>query len=228
MNYSKQIRWHLSPQSLAKKLKLKIIIVSFLMLSGLIYLCRTAILTELGNYLVLDTSQQMPVADYGIILAGEYPERAIEAATLVREGKINRLIVSQNAALRGIGLLKQWKIESRDETSNNMQLLLNLGVPRERVMVSPVAASSTTDEARLMTGWLGGEKIKQRLLIITSAPHSRRAFFVFKSIAGDKVDLAVKPSRFDSFDPHTWWHDRYQLKLVVNEYLKMVTRPLLR
>src|SRR5690349_17908603 len=143
MNYLKYSRWRLKKPNLFLRMNKKGWFGLLIIILALLFYFRAAILTTFGEFLVVDTQASMPVADFGIVLSGEYPERAMEAASLYREGAIKRVIVSQNAALHGLQLLRQWKVETNDDTSNNYNLLLRLGVRREDLSLSPSPSAST-------------------------------------------------------------------------------------
>lgn len=204
----------------------------------LIFLWRGAeLLTAVGSYLVLEN---FPVTHntttYGVVLAGEFPARTLEAAQLYNEGRLDSIVLTKQVEPAAFQLLTKLGTPMPEEQGRSRQLLIALGVPDTRIIrFSGTPVASTRAEAQSVRDWWqrratleAGAKTPARLVIVSSATHTRRAYFVFKEVFGDTAPIFVKPSRFDDYRADQWWQNRSMLKIVALEYEKLFTRHITR
>jgi len=80
-------------------------------------------------------------------------------------------------------------------------------------------------EALLVSQYLIGNPDIDTLVIITSAPHTRRASIIFNHVF-KKNELPVSvlfcPSKYTNFDATKWWRTDKGIQVVLSEYLKLV------
>jgi uncharacterized SAM-binding protein YcdF (DUF218 family) len=100
--------------------------------------------------------------------------------------------------------------------------LRQLGVPETAITVMPREVDNTAEEAAVTrevasrSGWT-------RLIVVTSKYHSRRTRFAFRrEFNGTPVQIIVRTSRYDSAKPERWWHDRADVRSVLQEYAKLL------
>ena len=173
--------------------------------------------------LLLTTEAPLDTADRIVVLAGSssYQERAWEAARLFREGRSNRILIT-NDDLRGPWSQK----EQRNPFFYELSLveLKNAGVPADRVEVLNQPVSSTRDEAVVVKAYAVEHGLRS-ILVVTSPYHSRRALWVFENeftgtdtrVGLVHVALAASPPA-----PSTWWLTGRGWRLVPSEYGKMI------
>lgn len=175
----------------------------------------------LANYLIIE--RPLAHADAMIVLSGSsvYNERAFRAAELYKQG------VSAKIFLTDDGIRAGWN----DALRTNPRFvdlaqwdLIALGVPADAITILPGLPDGTESEARLLAA-----EIEQRplssVLIITSAYHSRRAFWAFgKTLASKSVTLGIEHAPLGDLNPKpsNWWRSRLGWKLVAEEYVKAV------
>ncbi len=181
---------------------------------------RQRILVAVAGFLV---AGDLPVrSDAIVVLSGSIPDRILEAVDLYHAGFASQVLLTQEGRLPGLDALRSRGVHLPERHEQNREIALALGVPAERLEILPRRATSTLAEARALVQWLR-ERHLQRVLLVTSRAHARRAKAIFRALAGGNPEILVVPSRYDPFDPQTWWHERAFVRRVVTEYGKLLT-----
>ena len=182
------------------------------------------ILKGMASYLVVD-NLNAEKADYGLVLAGEFPNRVLEAAQLYREGRIAKILLTDNLESEGIDRLRQMGIDVDDQQRRNYKVLLQLEIPSHDIIRIRGECNSTFAEASRVGRFIGyhntGTKHLPHLVVITSPTHTRRAYKIFRRNLGNHIQVMVKPTRYDQFLATPWWRERHHLKEVILEYQKL-------
>ena len=181
----------------------------------------------LGRYLVV--SQPIENPDAIIVLAGsaEYEERNLEAARLYKEGAAPRIILTNDGVRGG------WNNElGRNPyfVEKARWLLTANGVPDAAIEEIPHPIRDrgeigTEVEAKKVLAYCR-EKGYKRLLIVTSAYHTRRALMVYSAAAGllgarSAVGIAHPGSAAGEIPNLTWWLSSKNWRTVIGEYVKI-------
>ena len=172
---------------------------------------------------LLITEAPLAKADAIVVLGGSanYRERAHEAARLLREGRA-QLILLTNDNQRG-----PWStVEQRNLYfyERSLEELHNAGVPEKSVDVLMNEVSGTHEEAELVKQYATDQGFRS-VLIVTSAYHSRRALWTFSRVfrdTGIQVGLTPATPGTESPSPATRWLTRRGWRLVPTEYVKMI------
>jgi uncharacterized SAM-binding protein YcdF (DUF218 family) len=102
--------------------------------------------------------------------------------------------------------------------------IIDLGVSAERVKILPDNAQSTQEEALIMKEYLDNTPDIDTLLLITSAPHTRRAQMIFNRVFRESkipVCLLCSPSSYTTFHSQGWWKSKDDIETVLLEYIKI-------
>jgi uncharacterized SAM-binding protein YcdF (DUF218 family) len=169
------------------------------------------LLTAVGQQLV--ASDELRPADVLIVLAGNAPSRAEQAATLFREGWAPRLIVSDER-VQSHGFSMTWsELYARG--------LVTLDVPPDAIVLLPTLAEDTRDEA-LQARSLMQQNGWRRAILVTDAFHSRRAVLLFRA-AFEPAGLEVRSSPATNGGIHLdrWWTNPDAVEAVASEYFKL-------
>jgi uncharacterized SAM-binding protein YcdF (DUF218 family) len=161
-------------------------------------------ITRLGNWLVVqDPLQKSSVV---VVLGGQVPFRAMEAAAIYREGwarevwLTRRTIDPDEEALARIGI----EVASGETLSQNV--LEKLGVPKAAIRTLDKRVQNTADEMRVIAQEM--EKTStDRVTIVTSKFHTRRVRFLWHTLNGGRVAAIVRFSPYDPSDPDHWWRN---------------------
>jgi uncharacterized SAM-binding protein YcdF (DUF218 family) len=178
------------------------------------------ILTSMGRYLVVE---QDPVKSDLIVClgGGNGVERALTAADVYQRGLAPKIFVPRESLPDGYEVLKRKGVsylESRDRT---VLLLKDLHVPDSAILTSETPLDSTAKEAALVAK-LANEKNFRSIILVTSPPHSRRAWLAFKKATSEGVRVGVVPSSYSRFNAEGWWKTPKSAKEVLFEYQKLI------
>jgi len=172
-----------------------------------------------GHWLVV--SDPLGNAQAIVVLSGDVPFRAIEAASIYRNGRALEVWItrgirpSREAALAKLGI--QFV---RGETYNK-QVLQKLGVPADAIRLLNKGVRNTEEEVQLIAHELkraGGE----RVILVTSKPHTRRVKTIWHALVGDSAEAIVRHAKEDPFDPRRWWRNTKDALAVSREVFGMM------
>jgi len=160
-----------------------------------------------GAFLIVNDPQH---ADVIVALAGETDRRPARALELLRAGYAPMLVLDVPAGA---------KIYDR-QTIDIAQNYVN-GLPEhERIAICPIVGLSTKTEAQDVTRCLG-QTAKQRILLVTSDYHTRRALSTFKhELKAQQISVAAAsdPAQFG----HSWWKHRQWAKINFDEWIRLM------
>ena len=175
----------------------------------------------IGNYLISDDLQENR-ADLGVLLGGEFPNRALEAANLWHEKRIKRIFVTANRESDGYYLLKENDVPIYSKQERNARLLERMGVPKDALIILSGSSNSTESEATQVKRWFAKNPPRgaSSIVIVTSPTHTKRSKRIFRRHLPSDVHIFAKPTRFDTFSEKKWWRERHLIKEVILEYQK--------
>lgn len=143
------------------------------------------------------------------ISGGDTSARAVEAIRLYKAGWAQTLVFS-GAALDKTG-------PSNAEAMREQAI--SAGVPESAILIE-TEALDTTENAFRTRALLGQEF--DRLILVTSPYHQRRAGLEFAYFLGDKVTVLNHPTPYDRLWPEYWWMSWNGWVLALTEGIKTV------
>ena len=194
--------------------------VFLIVLIGLVMLW--PILTWAGANLLIVKSE-IASADALVVLSGSstYLERADWAARLYREGRAPLIILTNDSLISG------WdKVEERNPFFYELAAreLVKRGVPESKIQVVSNIALGTYEESLGLRDYATTHNLR-RLLVVTSAYHSRRALWSMRRAcegSGIEIGIDSPPPGWQTPSPSTWWWHRWGWKVVAGEYGKII------
>jgi uncharacterized SAM-binding protein YcdF (DUF218 family) len=171
----------------------------------------------------LIVKSELAPADAIVVLSGSstYRERADWAAKLYREGRAPLIILTDDKLISG------WNgREERNPYFYELALkeLRDRGVPADRVVVISEPALGTYYESLNVREYATSHNLK-RLLIVTSAYHSRRALWSMRHAcerSGIEIGIEGPAPGWQTPSAWLWWTRRWGWKVVAGEYVKLV------
>lgn len=193
-----------------------IAVASAAALLGVLCVGHPFLLRGLGGYLVMEESlEQVPVI---VVLAGEAPFRAMEAAELYRGGWAPKIILTAGKKDEAYYALESLGIKPPDY---NREVLLRLGIPNDSILLLNEEVENTVQELdaviRLVraNGW-------NRVIIVTSKAHSRRSAEIWNYLSRGGPKIIVRWAKQDPFVVDGWWERRGFAFVVLREYLGLM------
>jgi len=155
-----------------------------------------------GAWLVV--SDPLRPARAVVVLAGQVPFRAMEAAATYRKGLVPEVWLTRNGTSDEDATLARLGIERPGEYVYSQQVLERLGVPRSAIHVLGPKTLNTADEVHAIASRLhavGGK----RVIVVTSKYHTRRVRVLWQRLAGPRLEALVQYTSSDPFKPERWW-----------------------
>jgi uncharacterized SAM-binding protein YcdF (DUF218 family) len=168
----------------------------------------------IGRWLVVQ--DPLVHSDAIVVLSGQLPERALEAARLYRAGYADQVWVSQG--LSPAEELKPMKIFFLGEDFYNEKVLLAQGVPLDSIRILERPSANTEEEVREISEDLRRDSL-HRVIVVTSKPHTRRVRTIWRELVGSDPGLIVRYATDDAYDGAHWWRHTHDALDIVRETL---------
>ena len=182
-------------------MRLRIIIAALLIVMLIVLASRA------GSVLIVDAPQR---SDVIVVLAGETDHRPARALQLLDQGYAPRVLIDVPAEASVFGFTEVKLAEKYAQL-----------VPEHAsVFICPIEGLSTRDESHDAAKCLDGEQAN-RILIVTSDFHTRRALNIFRhEIRGKTFSVAASydGTQFGS----RWWTNRQWAKTLLEEWMKIL------
>jgi uncharacterized SAM-binding protein YcdF (DUF218 family) len=182
------------------------------------YAERDQLAPRVAAFLIVDQPRQR--ADAIVVLGGSLPDRILEAVDIYKAGMAPRIVLGREPASPGIDELRRrgGRMLERDEV--NVAIAEQLGVPKSALVVVDGRPTSTLAEAWIIIPYLRRVGAK-RVILVSSKIHTRRAGLTYRAHAPE-IEFTTCASRFDPFDPQSWWEIRGNVRRVFFEYQKLL------
>jgi uncharacterized SAM-binding protein YcdF (DUF218 family) len=163
---------------------------------------------------MLIVSEEIDAPDAIVVLASHEWERLPVAA----------LIAHRHPAAR-VWLTLPVEVTEHNcfECADRVEWLTAEGIAEQRVTVLPQRVVNTYDEARATAAFVHAHPV-DRLVIVTSAYHGRRALATFRHLftrTGVRAHVGLAPA-LSSAQPARWWRRRYDRDYVAYEWAGIV------
>jgi len=156
-----------------------------------------------------------------VVLGGHMPFRAVEAALIYRQGWAPEIWLTRGDHTTEEAVIKQLGIQVTWEESYSRQILVRLQVPGGAIRLLSERARNTAEEVRSIARELnriGGE----RVILVTSKPHSRRVRETWRAIVGEFPYAVVRYAGDDPYKPDLWWRNTSDALAVSREILGLL------
>jgi uncharacterized SAM-binding protein YcdF (DUF218 family) len=162
-------------------------------------------------------------ADAIVVLSGPgtYSERADWAAKLYAERRAPVVVLSNEGLLSGWSASDDRNLYFYELAARRLQ---RDGVATKDIKVVSDIGAGTYQESVRLCNYAAAEKLN-RILIVTSAYHSRRALWSIQGACKDKqiqIGMESPPPGWQTPAPAFWWLHKSGWRLVAGEYVKMI------
>lgn len=171
---------------------------------------------------LLIVESEIVSADAIVVFSGSstYIERSDWAAKLYREGRAPVIVLTDDKLSSGWNRTEERNPFFYELATKELQ---KRGVQAERIQVVTEPALGTYYESLNICEYATAHKFK-KLLIVTSAYHSRRAFWSMRrACERSQIEIGVSAPApgWQTPSPWTWWMRRWGWRMVAGEYPKM-------
>jgi uncharacterized SAM-binding protein YcdF (DUF218 family) len=176
-------------------------------------------LKRVGGWLVIN--DQLQPARAIVVLSGLTPYRAMEAASIFHQGWAPEVWLFKDDP-RGIPeAFARLGIQHFTEEDYDAQVLEKLGVPKSKIRVMDTSTTNTQNEFTLLLEELDKQN-GDRVILVTSPVHTRRARTIWHIIAGDHPQAILRADTFEPSDPYHWWRSTQDIQDVEHEVLGLI------
>ena len=159
---------------------------------------------ELGQWLVV--ADPLEPARAIVVLSGRPPFRAMEAASLYREGLAPEVwLTNEVRAAEELALDRLGVPVVRGEAYNR-GALVRLGVKPEAIRLLGAGIWNTVDEVRVIAAELRLDA-GDRVIIVTSKAHSRRVRATWAALVGASPKAIIRYAQEEPYDARGWWRN---------------------
>jgi uncharacterized SAM-binding protein YcdF (DUF218 family) len=190
----------------------------FAFLGFIVVYYREHVLVSFGEYLV--TESPLEKADAIVVLSGSIPDRILEAVDLYKGGYASLIILTKSEKPPAYDELLRLGVKIPEGHEINKGVAMKLGIPGSAVITVDKRVNSTYAEVKALNEFLKEHNIDS-IILVTSKFHTTRATKLFKFVSGKDIKIVTRPSRYDTFNPESWWKERRDLKQVIYEYQKL-------
>ena len=172
---------------------------------------------------LLIVRSELVSADAIVVMSGSatYRERAAWAARLYREGRAPIVILTNDSLKSGWDKKEQRNPYFYELAARELQ---QQGVPEAKIQVVSGIALGTYEESLGVRDYASAHQLK-RLLIVTSAYHTRRTLWSLRhACEGSGIEIGIDSPApgWQTPAPSRWWWRRWGWKVVAGEYVKLI------
>jgi uncharacterized SAM-binding protein YcdF (DUF218 family) len=172
---------------------------------------------------LLIVKSEIPAADAIVVMSGSstYLERADWAAKMYREGRAPLIVLTNDSLISGWDKAEQRNPYFYELAARELQ---KRGVPESKIQVVSGIALGTYEESLGVRDYASAHQLK-RLLIVTSAYHTRRTLWSLRHAcqgSGIEIGIDSPPPGWQTPAASRWWWRRWGWKVVAGEYVKLI------
>jgi uncharacterized SAM-binding protein YcdF (DUF218 family) len=196
----------------------KIVVVSLTMAVAVGLLLPSG-MGALGRWLVI--ADPIHHASAVVVLTGHMPFRAMEAASIYQQGWAPEVWLIRGVDASTETTLARLGIREIREEEYSRTVLVKSGVPTAAIRLLEGGAVNTVDEVHVIArelGRIGGE----RVIIVTSKPHSRRVRATWRASVGPIPAAIVRYAGEDGYDAAHWWRNTRDTLAVSREVFALM------
>jgi uncharacterized SAM-binding protein YcdF (DUF218 family) len=176
-----------------------------------------ALMMGVGHWLVKEDSLQK--ANAIAVLSGNFPARALEAASLYHRGYAGEIWLTHPGPPSDA--LTQMGIHYPGEADFNYQVLRRQGVPAKAIHVLDAPIINTSDELEVISSRLQ-QKSNGSVIVVTNKAHTRRVHELWNKFGSARGKAIVHGISNDEFHPSAWWTSTEDTHQVIHEILGMI------
>ena len=173
----------------------------------------------IGQWLVV--ADPLEPARAVVVLTGRMPFRAMEAASIYREGVAPEVWLTKGVVGAEERALARLDLGVVREDAYNRMVLERLGVKPEAIRLLGDPVWNTVDEVRLIAAEAardGGD----RVIIVTSKAHSRRVRATWSALVGVSPRAIVRYAREEPYEASGWWRSTRDALTVSREVFGLI------
>jgi uncharacterized SAM-binding protein YcdF (DUF218 family) len=178
-----------------------------------------------GSFLVFNKSINKEQNQVIFIFVGTLSDRVLAASELYH-ATISSKIVYGKTVDKDFEFLDSLGINQCRDTDKIRLALTALNIPDSNIITLDAENRSTIDEANLILDYMKKNKNINKIAIVTSSYHSRRAYLILKnrlSKLNREVFIDSYASTYSHVNLSKWWKKKDDAAYVFTEYAKFIS-----
>ena len=148
--------------------------------------------------------------------------RPLEGADLYLAGYAPVIVLSGDQPPIGMPALAERGILFIGGATRTYGVYRQLGIPDDAIVIPERIHANTADEAVTLREMAARERWN-RVIVVSSTYHLRRAAFALRrELRGTDVEVLMRKTRYEPFEPIDWWRRRRDIRAVVEELPRLV------
>jgi uncharacterized SAM-binding protein YcdF (DUF218 family) len=156
-----------------------------------------------------------------VILSGEVPYRAMEAADLYRKGWAPEVWLLRDETDDADATFIKLGIFHPTEQYYDQQVLERLGVPNEVIRILESPTTNTVSEITRIVDELRRQG-QDKVIRVTSPLHTRRSKLIWRLTVGVHPQAILRVASAEPTDPDHWWRATQDIQDVLHEVLGLI------
>ena len=153
-------------------------------------------------------------SDAILVLDGKTPHRELEAVMLFRAGWAPRIVISHPRSDLAEEVRREFELPP--EQDYVLRVLRGAGVPTSAIVRLDRIVDNTLQELEAAFDYARGQGFR-RLIIVSSAYHTRRVRFIWRTRFEREVPAVIRATRYEVIEPTRWWRSRRSIEDVTHE-----------
>lgn len=178
-----------------------------------------------GSYLELKKQTSNSPGSVGFLLVGVLKDRTLALAELYKSGKVDSVVYAKTKDI-DFKYLDSLGVDVCRDTDKINLALIQLGIPSNKIIQLESQNRSTIDEATVLRDYLSLHQDINKVTLVTSSYHSRRAYLIVKNrlkSLNRSIIIDVYPSTSTNTNLKKWWKNKEDAVVVVTEYMKILS-----
>ena len=170
---------------------------------------------HLGPFLAQE--DELQPADAIFVLSGTSMSRPLEAVDLYMAGYAPSIVLTRDQQPIGMPALAARGVLFVTDATRTLGVLLQLGIPDDAIIIPDRIHGNTATEAITLREMAARESWS-RVIVVSSRYHLRRAAFALRrELRGTDVQILMRGTRYEDFEPYQWWRRRRDIRPIVEE-----------
>jgi uncharacterized SAM-binding protein YcdF (DUF218 family) len=149
--------------------------------------------------------------------------RPLEGADLYLAGYAPLIVLIRDQPPIGMPALAERGILFIDGATRTYGVFLQLGIPDDAIIIPERIHANTAEEAVTLSEMAARERWN-RIIVVSSTYHLRRAAFALRrELRGTDIQVLMRKTRYEPFEPIEWWRQRRDIRAVAEELPRLVT-----
>jgi uncharacterized SAM-binding protein YcdF (DUF218 family) len=178
-----------------------------------------------GVYLNLNKQSANSSGSIAFLLVGNLRDRTLALSELYNSGKVNSVVYAKTKDT-DFKYLDSLGVDVCRDTDKIKLALIQLGIPSTKITQLESQNRSTIDEANVLREYLSVHQDINKVTLVTSSYHSRRAYLIVKNrlkSLNRSLTIDVYPNSYTNTNLKKWWKNKEDAVVVITEYMKILS-----